>query len=176
MVVVETRRLRLREFRQDDFAVLHGFVSDPQVCRYTDWGPNEPADTMAFLAGAGRESRATPRHRYSLALVLKAENRLVGSGAVWVDSEQHRRGGLGFVVDRICWGQGFATEAAEQLVVLGFEALGLERLEATCRPANVGSSTVLERVGFQREGLLRDHLVIRGQRQDSLLYVLLRNR
>jgi len=86
MVALETRRLRLREFQQDDFAVLHGFASDPQVCRYTDWGPNEPADTTAFLAGAMRESRLDPRHGYTLALVLKGENRLVGSGAVWVDS------------------------------------------------------------------------------------------
>lgn len=49
-------------------------------------------------------------------------------------------------------------------------------LEATWRPANVGSLTVLERVGFQREGLLWDHLLIRGQRQDSLLYALLCDR
>lgn len=67
MVVVETRRLRLREFERNDFAVLHGFVSDPQVCRYTDWGPNDPADTVAFLAGAMRESKLTPRQGYSLA-------------------------------------------------------------------------------------------------------------
>jgi len=69
-----------------------------------------------------------------------------------------------------------ATEAAELLVAFGFKALGLERLEATCRPANVGSLTVLERVGFQREGLIRDHLLIRGQRQDSLLNALLCDR
>lgn len=57
-----------------------------------------------------------------------------------------------------------------------FRDLGLERLEATCRQANVGSVTVLERVGFQREGLLREHLLIGGHRQDLLLYALLRDR
>lgn len=100
----------------------------------------------------------------------------MGSCAVWVDSAQHCRGGLGFVVDRTYWGRGLATEAAGQLVAIGFEDLGLERLEATCRPANVGSVTVLERVGFQREGLLREHVLSRGHRQDSLLYAVLRDR
>lgn len=58
----------------------------------------------------------------------------------------------------------------------GGSALSRNRLEATCRPGNVASQRVLERVGFRQEGLLRGHVVVRGHRQDSLLYGLLAGR
>ncbi len=50
------------------------------------------------------------------------------------------------------------------------EDLGLERVEATCRPGNVASQRVLRRIGMQQEGLLRSHVLIRGHREDSLLF------
>ena len=47
---------------------------------------------------------------------------------------------------------------------------GIHRIYATCRPDNVGSWRVLEKMGMSREGLLRDHILIRGEWRDSLLY------
>jgi len=158
----ESERLRLREVDLTDFAALHAFVSRPDVCQYTDWGPNSEADTEAFLREAAREALTTPRISYTLAVRRKHDSRLIGSCAVWLESETHARGALGFVFHPEVRRQGFATEIADLLLGIGFERLGCERIEATCRPDNVGSHKALERAGFAVEGVLRRHVAIRA--------------
>jgi [ribosomal protein S5]-alanine N-acetyltransferase len=68
------------------------------------------------------------------------------------------------------WGQGYASEAAAAILHFAFASLGLHRVQATCRPENVASARVLEKIGMVEEGLLRDHIRIRGRWHDSLLY------
>ena len=114
----------LREFATEDFHALHAFVSDPVVCRYTDWGPNVPSDTHAFLAEASEEARQEPRVGYSLAVIRKSDARLIGSCAVWQENAAHRRGGLGFVFHPDVWRQGDATETALLLLQLASTVLG----------------------------------------------------
>lgn len=174
MIFPESERLRLREFDLKDLTALHEFVSRRDVCLYTDWGPNSESDTDVFLREAAQESLRTPRIAYTLAVERKHDSRLIGSCAVWLESAVHARGALGFVLHPEVWRQGFATEVADLLLILGFETLGCERIEATCRPDNVGSHKVLERAGFAVEGVLRRHVIIRGQRQNSLLLAVLR--
>jgi RimJ/RimL family protein N-acetyltransferase len=174
VILPETERSRLRDFTPADFEALHDFVSRPVVCRYTDWGPNQPADTRAFVAEAAAGGHRDPREDYTLAVVRQADSRLVGSAALWRESRQHARGGLGFVFHPEVWGQGFATETAELLLQVGFDRLGLQRVEATRRPDNVASRRALEKAGFQVEGLLRSHVVVHGTRQDSLVLSALR--
>lgn len=174
MGLPESERLRLREFELSDVALLHGFVSDPLVCTYTDWGPNELHDTLAFLLEANAEAGQERRTRYSLAVVRRHDSRLVGSCALWEDSRQHARGSIGFVFDREVWRQGYATELARLLLRFGFQRLDLQRIEATCRPDNVGSRRALEKAGLRLEGLLRSHVLVRGVRQDSLVLAALR--
>ena len=169
MTFPETERVTLREFVSPDFEDLHDIVSKPVVCLYMDWGPNEASDTRAFLAQALRESRENPRQRYSLAVVRKQDLALIGSCELWQENQQHARGGVGFVFDPAVWGQGFATETAGLLLRLGFERLGLHRIEATCRPDNIASRKALENAGFRVEGRLRNHVLIKRARQDSLL-------
>lgn len=176
MELPQSPRLGLREFEVADFEDLHAFVSEPVVCRYTDWGPNLPSDTHAFLADAAMEARSEPRLGYSLAVVRKTDSRLIGSCSVWQESGQHKRGGLGFVFHPDVWGQGYATETAVLLLQVGWDHLGLERVEATCRPENVSSRRALEKAGLEVEGLLRGHVLLRGVRQDSLVLGALRER
>lgn len=92
------------------------------------------------------------RHSFSLAIVRSADRALLGSCATWVESQVHSRGALGFAIARQHWGQGYATEAARAILVLVFTELGLDRVEATCRPDNTGSRRVLEKLGMQQEG------------------------
>ncbi|GAB1641189.1 GNAT family N-acetyltransferase [Krasilnikovia sp. MM14-A1259] len=165
-----TPRLLLREFRFDDHAAVHAFASDPEVVRYTDWGPNDPQDTTAFLHEVAEQVQAAPRSVFALAVVDRADDWLIGSVQLAVISTQHRRAEMGFVLTRSRWGQGYATEAAAALLRFGFHELGLHKISATCDPDNVGSAHVLTRIGMQREGHLREHLYIRGQWRDRLLF------
>jgi len=163
-----TDRLVLRDFTPADVDAVHTYAADPEVCRYVDWGPNTPQQTREFVdemvAAASQPGRA------SVNWAVTVDGALVGACMIAVTSAQHRRGELGYVLAREHWGRGYATEAASAVLAFARDDLGLVRVEATCRPGNVGSQRVLRRLGMQPEGVLRSHMVIRGQREDSLLF------
>jgi [ribosomal protein S5]-alanine N-acetyltransferase len=77
---------------------------------------------------------------------------------------------MGFVLARSRWRNGYATEAAAALLRFGFQNLALHKVSATCDPANGGSARVLAKIGMRPEGHLHDHLHIRGQWRDRLLF------
>lgn len=69
--------------------------------------------------------------------------------------------------------QGYMTASVRAVVPFVFDSLELHRLEAACLPTNAASIKLLEKTGFQREGLARRYLRINGVWQDHLLYALL---
>ena len=163
-VVVRGPRLALSRFREDDVDAVQAFASDPEVCRFTTWGPNTLDETRDFIANA------LGRGDDSLELAVMRGDDLIGSAAVWTVNKADRVGEMGYTIRRDCWGQGYATEVAPLLLHLGFERLELERIAATCDPANAPSIRVLTRAGLRQEGLLRGLNLVRGQRRDRLVF------
>jgi len=86
----------------------------------------------------------------------------------------HERAEIGFAVARSQWGRGLASEAVAELIAFAFERLQLHRLEADTEPRNERSLRLLERLGFRREGHLRERYYVDGERQDTVLLGLLR--
>ena len=168
MLKLVTERLVLRGFTPDDVKAVHAYAGDPEVCRYTDWGPSTPAQSQAFIDEMLAASAV--ERPDSLTWAVTAAGEVVGACSVTVTSREHRRGVMGYVLARAHWGRGYATEAAA--AVLGFARghLALARVEATCRPGNVASQRVLAKIGMEQEGLLRSHMLIRGRREGSLLF------
>ena len=168
-----TSRLLLRELTETDRDAVHRYAGDPAVTRFMDWGPNRLADTVAFLAESGGAANALPRVSYSLAVVVRASDELVGAVHLGEASSAHRRGEMGYVLAAAQWGKGYATEAAAAMLHFGFDRLRLHKITATCDPDNVASAHVLEKIGMRCEGRLRDHLLIRGQWRDRLTFAAL---
>ncbi|MBN1171811.1 MAG: GNAT family N-acetyltransferase [Micromonosporaceae bacterium] len=164
-----TPRLHLRECRPEDHAAIHAFASDPEVTRYTVWGPNTPEDTAAFLGKAAWDARWTQRTRFVLAVVERWSDAVVGWIRLEIVNEQHGRAELGYALSPTRRGRGYATEAGTAMLGFAFD-LGLRKVTATCDPLNRSSVKVLERIGMHHEGYLRDHVLVRGQWRDRLLY------
>ena len=173
MAQVETGRLLLREFVQEDWEAVHRYDTDPEVSRYMEWGPNTEEATRAFIAQAVAAQGAEPRTDFQFAVLLKHDRRLIGACRLAFSHGPSREAGLGYSYERASWGQGYATEAARALLAFGFAEVSLHRIWATCDPANVGSMHVLEKVGMQREGYLREHRWMKGHWRDSLLFAIL---
>ena len=167
---LSTARLLLRPFRADDHAALHAIAGDPQVVRWMDWGPNTPEETRVFLTYALASETETPRRTWKFAVVRRADQALIGSAELHIESPEHRRGTMGYLIAPAAQGQGYATEAAQAVLDFGLTGGGLHRITATCDPENAGSVRVLEKIGMTREGHLRDHFLIRGAWRDRLLY------
>ena len=168
MPELTTERLLLRDFTTDDVEAVQTYAADPEVCRHVAWGPNTEEQTRAFLREVVATSGRADRSSYTWAVTVAGA--VVGACSVLVSSVEHRRGEMGYVLARAAWGHGYATEAAAVVLEFARTDLGLERVEATCRPRNTASAAVLRKIGMQQEGLMRGHLLIRGRREDSLLF------
>jgi ribosomal-protein-alanine N-acetyltransferase len=180
-----TARLVLREYAAPDFAAVHAFASDPRSSEFMDWGPNSEQDTRDFLDFCQASSSAIPRTGYTLALTLRSTGLLFGSISLTVHPRHGARSGrhghrgpagdegdIGYTLHPDQWGHGYATEAARCLAGFGFSELGLARITATCRPENVASAGVLQKLGMIQVGHLKADRLIHGRWMDSLVFAM----
>lgn len=170
---LHTERLLLREFTWDDLDALYAYESDPSVVAYVCYGPSTRAECRQELAFHIAHQTAQPRVFYHLALALAATEHLIGWCGLKVTDPARQAGELGYALQRACWGQGFATEAAQAMLAFGFRSLHLHRIIGTCHPANYGSIRVLEKAGMSYEGCLREHKWCRGRWRSTNLYAVL---
>src|SRR5688572_24252530 len=169
---LRSARLHLREFRRDDAQALYEIHSDPAVMRYWSF----PAWTHLDQAHARVEFILGQRERgdvFVWALADIDNDRLVGSVALFALDVAQQRGEIGYSLRSDRQGQGVAAEALRAVLAFAFDELGLARIEADADPRNGPSCRLLERLGFVREGLLRERWRVNGEVCDTALYGLL---
>ncbi len=171
--LLSTDRLRLRPVSDDDHDELFALHSDPLVMRYWDsprWRTLDQAH--AFVEASEQIAREGTGVR------VAAERTRDGAFLGWCSlrrwNPQYASAALGYCFARDAWGQGYATEAAGELLRWAFDQLDLRRVQAEVDTRNVASARVLERLGFVREGTLREDCVVDGDVSDSFVYGLLR--
>ena len=98
MVELGTSRLLLREFVESDLPDIHEYGSNPEVCRYTPWGPNTLEESKNFIEKSIKEQRVNPRKNIGLGIILKSENKLVG-GCGFTNISPHKAS-IGYVLNR----------------------------------------------------------------------------
>lgn len=98
---------------------------------------------------------------------------VIGTCALVGWSREHRRAEIGFALGRAAWGRGIMRELLGRLLAFAFDELGLHRLDADVEPRNERSVALLEWLGFEREGLLRERYRQGGEWQHSLMMGLL---
>ena len=168
---IETERLLLRDFREDDYDSIHAYATDPEVVRYMTWGPNTPEVTRMVLDRNLERQRAWPRQELHLAVELKMSGDMIG--VISLHEAHTENSAFGYCYARAHWGKGYGTEAARALAEVAFTHLGHHRIWATCDARNHGSYGIMEKVGMRREGhLIGDTLAHDGWR-DSYVYGLL---
>ena len=173
MVLLRTERLVLREFVLDDWEALHAVESRPEVAQYQSFAPRSAAESRTYVLESVQGAADDPRLTYDLAVVLAAENRLIGRCGFGIDDDEPRHAILWYTLHPDAWGRGYTTEAARAMVDFGFRALDLHRIWADCDPANIASWRVLEKIGMRREGHLRENAWVKGEWVDSLIYAVL---
>ena len=170
---LRTNRLQLREFEESDWPAVLTYQSDPRYLRYYPWTERTEAEVRAFVRMFLEQQAAVPRWKWQLVVVLPEEDRLIGNCGLWLDAPEARSGHIGYDLDPNYWGQGYASEAAREVLRFGFGELGLHRAWAWCIADNAASARVLEKLGMQREGRQREHEWFKGRWWDRLLYGIL---
>lgn len=168
-----TGRLILREFRKEGWRDVLEYQIDPRYLRYYDSNERTPEAVQGFVQTFLDQQDEQPRTKFQLAVTLRSSGQLIGTCGVRMKFANAREGSIGYELSPAHWGQGYATEAARAMVQFGFEELHLHRISSWCIADNVGSARVLEKVGMQLEGRLRDRDFFRGRWWDTLLFAIL---
>lgn len=173
---LETARLRLRRVDPaGDLQAMFDLFADPDGARLTDVGPltelDEAQEIMDWVADiyANRQGM-----RWAVARRGDPTGTMIALVGYNFWARWNHCGELGYHVARPHWGQGYATEAVRAVARFGFERMALNRIEADVTVGNVRSARVLEKLGFTREGLLRQRGYWREAFHDLWFYGLLR--
>lgn len=170
---LHTARLRLRPFTSADADALYVMHSNAHVLRYWDAPPwKERPRAELFLAACSQMSEEGSGAR--LAIDRVCDSSFVGWCSLTRWNPDFRSASLGYCFSDSAWGHGYATEAAHAVLRWAFDTLDLNRVQAEADTRNAASARVLEKVGFEREGTLREDCVVNGVVSDSWVYGLLR--
>jgi len=170
---LEAGRVRRRWLHEADISSLFAIFGDPEVTRY--WGftalPNLAA-AAALLADIQRHFQDRSLFQWAVEYI---GGPLVGTCTLANIDLVNRRAGLGFALGRDFWDQGYMAAVLPVVLEFAFGRLALHRLLADTDPRNARSMRALNRLGFRREGLLREHYLVQGEPQDAVVYGLLRS-
>jgi ribosomal-protein-alanine N-acetyltransferase len=157
----------LRPLAPADIPLWFGYLSRPEVYEHTSWDVKSP-DDLAHYAASDRPH--TPASMLRLAVADRRTNALVGTIGFHSVSPENRSAELAYDLSPQVWGRGLATNVARVMVQWAHSHVGLVRVQATVLASNARSIKVLERCGFEREGLLRSYRMVRGRPGDFWMY------
>lgn len=172
-----TDRLLIRPARLDDLDSLLSLHADAEVTRHIPhvrWANRTDADVWY--------ARLLERHEKQTAVQCVIVNRetansaetVMGTAMLFNFDVGSGLAEIGYLLGRAYWGQGYAREAIAAFIDFAFFTLDLRRLEATVDVRNVASNRLLQRLGFVREGVLRERWLAAGELQDINLHALLK--
>lgn len=165
MPVLETKRLLLRQMCVSDAADMFEYARDEEVTRYLLWRPHESvAYTRSYLEYLGGRYRVGGHHEW--AVILKDENKMIGTCGFAALDPTNRVGELGYVLNPAYRGRELMLEAARAVLSFGFHTLQLHRIEARYMIGNDASRRVMDKLGMSFEGVRREAMLVKGVFRD----------
>lgn len=145
---METERLILRRYREEDLKDFYEYVSNPEVVRYEPYKPltmEEAKESLDYRIQSDE----------FIAVESKADKKLIGN--IYIGKRDFDTLEIGYVFNDKYWRKGLAKEACRALIKDSFSR-GIHRIYAECDPENPGSWKLLESLGFKREGHLKQNV------------------
>jgi ribosomal-protein-alanine N-acetyltransferase len=168
---LETERLILRQLTETDAPDVFLFLSDEETMRYYD---PEPLTRLEQAAKSieRHQKRFAQQEALRWGIILRGENRVIGNcGYVW--DADNLNASLSYILLKQYWKKGIMTEALTAIIQFGFEHIHLHRIEALVAYPNLASARLLEKLGFQEEGRLRDRQYTHHQFVDERMFALI---
>lgn len=171
MKQIETERLILRRFAEEDWKDLYEYLSDAEVVHYEPYS--------VFTEEACRIEAINRANNEAFWAVCLKNGKLIGNlflGKTDFDTYE-----LGYVFNKAYQGKGYAFESAAALLDYAFNELGARRIVAMCNPLNTASWKLLERLKMRREGHLIQNIYFKRDKngepiwQDTYEYAILRD-
>ncbi|GAA0701658.1 GNAT family protein [Paraclostridium ghonii] len=171
--VLETRRLYLTKIINDHASDIFEYLSNDIVTRYLGkesliniGGAYELINKININYSEGKGIR--------WGIIHKNSNKLIGTIGYDAIQIKNKRADVGYDINSNYWRQGFATEAINEIIKFGFTKLDLNRIGAVVFPDNIASLNLLEKVGFTKEGILREYIIQNNIERNCVVLSLLK--
>lgn len=164
---LKTQHLTLRAFQSTDFQDHFETISNENVTKFLDWGPykyeEDAKDIIQIL-----KKRLTDGKGINWALYHNQDKKVIGRvGCFW--NTAHSYCEMNVETNEDYWKQGLTSGALSVICDFLFDELGFHRLQAHTKPENMATQKLFEKVGFQKEGILRDGLFWKNQFHDLVI-------
>jgi ribosomal-protein-alanine N-acetyltransferase len=170
---LETERLQLREVVKEDAQCIFNCFSNNDVTRYygqdTLTSMEQANELVEFFTKSFQENRGI---RWGIE--IKGNKGIIGTIGFNAWSSKHKRAEIGYELHPEYWGKGYATEAVSKVISYGFRELELTRIGAVVFIENMASNKLLTKLGFEKEGILRNYMYQNGIPYDTNIYSLLK--
>ena len=171
---LESQRLTLRLLAEPDVPALFSIFSNAEVMRYWTYPPFNGIAQAGQMLSDIQEGYQSGKF-LQLGIQRRSDQALVGTCTLHNVHRPSRRAEIGYVLGRPYWGQGYMDEALHLLISYAFDQLALNRLEADIDPRNAASERTLQRLGFRKEGHMRERWIVNGEKSDTGFYGLLQS-
>ncbi len=170
--VLNSKRLCLREITEADIPAIFAIFGNDTVTKYYNCDTlkeeKEAEEFVDWYATIFEQKRGI---RWGI--TLKPNSKVIGTCG-FNFFNPNGRANLGYDLNEDYWGQGIITEAVKMTMSYGFRTLQINRIEADVMLENAASIKVLDKVGFKREGIMREYGYWKGKYHDLYLYSLLK--
>ena len=171
---LHTDRLTLRPFSRGDVDAVYAYRRLDDVARYLfDVPLSREECALAIQQRTGQVALEAEGDKIILAVELTASGALLGEVSLIWRSVDARQGEAGWIFDPVHHGQGYATEAANAMLDLGFGPGDMHRVAARCDVRNEASWHLMERLGMRREAHFREHAIFKSMWDEEYIYAIL---
>ncbi|MBL0085202.1 MAG: GNAT family N-acetyltransferase [Ideonella sp.] len=157
----------LRPLTAADIQTWYDYLSLPEVYGETSWNLQSSTELEPYV---WREEAFTPSSMLRFAIALRSSNQLVGTAGFHTVVPVHRTAEIAYDLSPLVWGKGIATAACQVLVNWAHASANVNRVQATILESNERSIRVIERAGFNREGLLHAYRMLRDRPGNFHMY------
>ena len=172
--VLETERLILRELIKEDAKGIFACFSNDKVTRYYGQEPLERIEQAESLVDFFSKNYHEKRG-IRWGIERKESKGIIGTIGFNAWSPKHKRAEIGYELHPEHWRKSYMIEAAAKVLSYGFEDMGLTRIGAVVFIENDASNHLLTKLGFQKEGILKQYMYQNGIAHDTYVYSLLKN-
>lgn len=171
---IKTNRLLLRLFDKSDAEAVTNLCNNYNIFINTLYLPYPYTLHHALTWIEHHYDNFIAGKAYEFAVTDKETGELYGAIALSHNHSFHQ-GEIGYWIGEAYWGNGFATEAAQAIVQFAFEEKNYHKVFARYFASNPASGRVLQKIGMQQEGVLRDHVMKENRFEDLVYYGILKN-
>ena len=169
----DTKDFHLRPSTITDVEAMFSMLSDKESMQYWSDPPISSMEEAVEVLMKDLDSDARG-NSMCWAVTQKDQDEMIGKVILFQYSKENQRAEIGYLLERKYWRQGVMQQALGAVIKFAFNTLDLHRIEADVDSENIPSIGLLEKLGFEREGLFHDRWRVYGEWQDSVMLALIK--